>query len=149
MKCKKNIFLILLCLYYLLSSTSFAENKVVIIIASDNVEKISLETVSNLYSFRQRFISNSQRIKLTYLPLSSEDTVMFTQKVFNYYPYQLKRIWDRLIFSGKASPPKLFEEEKTLLEFIKSNNNIIGYLYIEESELSARKGKYNVITTIH
>lgn len=148
MKRRKNIFLIMFFLYSLFFSEVFAEDKVMIIIASDNVDRISMETVSNLYSFRQKFISNSQRVKLTYLPLNSKDTVVFTQKVFNYYPYQLKRIWDRLVFSGKASPPKLFEEAQLLLDFIKNNNNVIGYLYINASELSEKKEKYNVISTI-
>lgn len=139
----------MLFLYSFFFSEVFAEERVMIIIASDNVDKISMETVSNLYSFRQKFISNSQRVKLTYLPLNSEDTVVFTQKVFNYYPYQLKRIWDRLVFSGKASPPKLFEEAGSLLDFIKNNNNVIGYLYINASELSEKKDKYNVIATIY
>lgn len=91
---------------------------------------------------------NSQRAQLTSLPLNSADTIGFTQKFFNYYPYQLKRIWDQAIFSGKARRPKQFDNTDDLLDFIKSNNNAIGYLIIEKSELRQLEEAYNVIAII-
>ena len=138
------VFNILCCC----ASSALADEKKLIILASDNIETISLETISNLYAFRQKLMPNNQRALLTSLPINSEDTIGFTQKFFNYYPYQLKRIWDQAIFSGKARRPKQFDNKDDLLDFIKSNNNAIGYLIIEKSELRQVKEAYNVIAII-
>ena len=138
------IFNILCCCAF----SALAEEKKLIILASDNIESISLDTISNLYAFRQKLMPNSQRAQLTSLPLNSADTIGFTQKFFNYYPYQLKRIWDQAIFSGKARRPKQFDNTDDLLNFIKSNNNAIGYLIIEKSELRQLEEAYNVIAII-
>jgi len=138
------VFNILCCSAF----SALAEEKKLIILASDNIESISLDTISNLYAFRQKLMPNSQRAQLTSLPLNSEDTIGFTQKFFNYYPYQLKRIWDQAIFSGKARRPKQFDNKDDLLDFIKSNNNAIGYLIIEKSALHQVKEAYNVIAII-
>ena len=127
---------------------SFAESKVLIILASDNINNISVETVSNLYSFRQKLMPNHQKAKLTSLPSDSTATIYFTQKIFNYYPYQLKRIWERAIFSGKARRPKEFNNADELLNYIKSNNNAIGYLYITPADLLQTREEYNVVAII-
>lgn len=130
------------------TSASLANDKKLIVIASDNIKAVSLETISNLYTFRQKLMPNSQRAQLTSLPLNSPETINFTQKFFNYYPYQLKRIWDQAIFSGKARRPKQFDNVDELLVFIKSNDNAIGYLIVTVSEISKVKETYNVIAII-
>lgn len=145
---KKRIIYLLFIILYGFSSVVVAEDKILVILASDNVSHITIETVSNLYSFRQKLMPNNQKVRLTHLPINSADTIGFTQKVFNYYPYQLKRLWDRAIFSGKARSPKSFKNYDDLLHFIKSHNNAIGYLFINTTELSQLKEKYNVIATI-
>ena len=149
MKNKKIIASILLLFIYCYSSQVLSDEKVLIILASDNVQPLNVETITNLYSFRQKFMPNTQKAKLTYLPFSSEDTIQFTQKMFNYYPYQLKRIWDQAVFSGKAHSPRQFKQKSDLLHFIKTNENVIGYSLISSSDLIEIKEKYNVITTIN
>jgi hypothetical protein len=148
MKFKKLIIYMIFNILCCCAFSALAEEKKLIILASDNIESISLDTISNLYAFRQKLMPNSQRAQLTSLPLSSEDTIGFTQKFFNYYPYQLKRIWDQAIFSGKARRPKQFDNKDDLLDFIKSNDNAIGYLIIEKSALHQVKEAYNVIAII-
>lgn len=145
----KIIIYMLLPLYYCFTPPALADNKVLIILVSDNITDINIETVGNLYSFRQKFMPNNQKVKLTHLPMNSEDTIGFTQKVFDYYPYQLKRLWDQAIFSGTARSPKNFTTHKDLLTFIKNNNNAIGYLFINESDVAKIKEEYNVIATIN
>ena len=135
----------IICCY---SVSAVADEKKLIILASNNIETISLETITNLYTFRQKLMPNSQRVQLTSLPINSEHTIGFTQKFFNYYPYQLKRIWDQAIFSGKARRPKSFDNADDLLAFIKGNDNAIGYLMIKTSELTLLKESYNVIAII-
>jgi hypothetical protein len=148
MKFKKIIIYMLFHIIFCCTSNAFASDKKLVILASDNIETISLEAISNLYTLRQKLMPNSQRAQLTSQPINSEDTIGFTQKFFNYYPYQLKRIWDQAIFSGKARRPKQFDNADDLLAFIKSHDNAIGYLMIKASEISQVKETYNVIAII-
>jgi len=148
MKFKKSIFYILFHILYFCTSNAVASDNKLIILASDNIETISLEAISNLYTFRQKLMPNNQRAQLTSLPLNSKHMISFTQEFFNYYPYQLKRIWDQAIFSGKARRPKQFNNIESLLYFIKNNNNAIGYLLIDTTALPQIKETYNVIAII-
>jgi hypothetical protein len=149
MKFKKLIFYMLVNIIFLYSTSALSDDKKLIVIASDNIKIISLEAISNLYTFRQKLMPNSQRAQLTSMPLNSEDSIDFTQKFFKYYPYQLKRIWDQAIFSGKARRPKQFDTSDELLIFIKDNDNAIGYILIKTSEILKVKETYNVIAIIN
>lgn len=148
MKFNKLIIYMLFNIICCYTSSALANDKKLIVIASDNIKTVSLETISNLYTFRQKLMPNSQRAQLTSLPINSEDTISFTQKFFNYYPYQLKRIWDQAIFSGKARRPKQFDTSDDLLIFIKSHENAIGYMMVKTSEILKIKETYNVIAII-
>ena len=67
MKFKKIIIYIIFNILCCCASSALAEEKKLIILASDNIETISLETISNLYAFRQKLMPNSQKAQLTSL----------------------------------------------------------------------------------
>ncbi len=58
------------------------------------------------------------------VPLHGE----FTKKVLVTFPYQLRRAWDRLVFSGTGQAPTEVESIDEMYERIISTPGAIGYL---------------------
>jgi len=58
----------------------------------------------------------------------------FNEKVLGKTESQLKSYWSRLVFTGKAQPPKDVESESEMLELIARNPNMVGY--IDKSNLT-------------
>ena len=58
------------------------------------------------------------------MPLHAE----FTKKVLDTFPYQLRRAWDRLVFSGTGQAPTEVESIDEMYQRIVSTPGSIGYL---------------------
>lgn len=67
---------------------------------------------------------------------------VFYSKVTNKSPAQVKAAWSRLVFSGKASPPKELANSAEVKKMVAANANAIGY--IEKSEVD---GSVKVLVT--
>lgn len=58
------------------------------------------------------------------VPLHAE----FTKKILDTFPYQLRRAWDRLVFSGTGQAPTEVESVDEMYQRIVSTPGSIGYL---------------------
>jgi hypothetical protein len=58
------------------------------------------------------------------VPLHAE----FTKKILNTFPYQLRRAWDRLVFSGTGQAPTEVESIDEMYKRILSTPGSVGYL---------------------
>lgn len=58
------------------------------------------------------------------MPLHAE----FTKKILDTFPYQLRRAWDRLVFSGTGQAPTEVESIDEMYRRIVSTPGAIGYL---------------------
>lgn len=123
-----------------------AQDNAIVIIANKHIASLSQQQVYRLFSLRQKLLPNNIPVKLVVQPLSAPITQHFTHKVFDLYPYQLKRMWDRQVFSGKAESPKVIQSETELIEFIIGTPNALGYVSNSSELLSKYQGEINVIT---
>lgn len=124
-----------------------AELQQVSIISGKNLDTLNNHEIHRIFTLRQRLLPNNKQVKLITLPLSHPITKLFTQKVFGLYPYQLKRHWDRQIYSGKAPSPHIAKNESEVIEFIIKNPNAISYISSNSKLLLEFKGVIHVIAT--
>jgi hypothetical protein len=120
--------------------------KSLVIVTSKSNEALTLQDVKRLYSLKQKFLPNKKRAKLTMLPIDGATTLEFTQSLYGLYPYQLQRIWDRAVFSGRGKAPTLKENTQTMLSFIDANNDALGYMFVDESERTQMEESYHVLS---
>lgn len=52
----------------------------------------------------------------------------FTKENLNMFPHQLRRVWDRKVFSGTGQAPYVVETEVEMVSKILNTPNAIGYL---------------------
>ncbi|MBH9551438.1 hypothetical protein [Inhella gelatinilytica] len=77
------------------------------------------------------------------LPESSAARELFYSKAASKTPSQVKAIWARLAFSGKATPPKELASAAEIKKFVAAHTDAIGYI-----EKSAVDGTVKVVMTV-
>ena len=84
-----------------------------------------------VFTLRKRQWSSGAPIKVYVLPDKHEVHDSFVKQKLHLYPYQLRQIWNRLVFSGTGVAPVQLATEAEVLEAILSNPNAIGYVNSE------------------
>ena len=76
-------------------------------------------------------------------PESAAVRELFYTKVTGKSAAQVKAVWSRLVFSGKATPPKEIANSATVKKMVAANPNTVGYI-----EKSAIDSSVKVILTV-
>lgn len=93
----------------------------VVVNAKNPANTMTQEQVANLYLGK---ISATA----TDLPEGSPARDLFYTKATGRTPAQVKAVWARLTFSGKATPPKELATAADVKKFVASNPDAIGYI---------------------
>lgn len=111
----------LLCLSMLVASTAQAE--LAIIVNQQNpATKMFLGQVSQFY------LGASTMFMPVELPDGSSQRSEFYKKVLEKEPAQVQAIWSKLLFTGKAKPPKELKSVAEVKKFVSENPNAIAYI---------------------
>lgn len=142
------LFLVLIYLFsasVLADIPSNTQDGEIAIVAGAGIRELSSQEIRRIFTLRQRLLSNNCPIKLVALPLTDSITKKFTRRVFDLYPYQLKRQWDRQIYSGRASSPEIVTSESDIIQFISHNLTALGYISTKSTCLTKHQGEIHVI----
>ena len=131
------IFLILLFFPFNLAAGSALPSYYLITNAeNDKNQFIKRRTLRAIYSMRTQSWPNGDRLTVFVL---ADDEVLheeFCQQVLGVLPYQLRKSWDRLIFSGRAGAPIKVQNLDEMKAKVAETPGAIGYItqnYIDES----------------
>jgi ABC-type phosphate transport system substrate-binding protein len=92
------------------------------------VGEYSLNKTRAIFTMRQRFWPNGKNIKVFVLADNNPLHKNFTKNNLNMFPHQLRRVWDRMVFSGTGRAPMILNTEEEMLDKISNTPNAIGYL---------------------
>jgi len=90
--------------------------------------KVSLNKTRAIFTMRQRFWPNGEKIKVFTLADDHPLHQVFTKNNLHMFPHQLRRVWDRITFSGIGRVPIMVGSEEEMLEKVANTPNAIGYL---------------------
>jgi ABC-type phosphate transport system substrate-binding protein len=91
----------------------------------------------------QFFLGKSSMFTPVDLPESSGVRNDFYKKLADKDPEQVKALWSKLAFTGKATPPKEYSSAAELKKAVAANPKAIGYI-----DKSAVDGTVKVILTL-
>lgn len=94
---------------------------------------------------QKRVWSDNTPIKVFTLPNDSESYKEFVNEYLRMQPYQLDRLWNRLVFSGTGSKPEEVSNAEEMIEKVKETPGAIGYIdssYVERID----KSRITVVT---
>lgn len=117
----------------------------VAIVANPNnpVSALTADQAAALYTGKSNRLPNGAAVVLVDQPESAAVRDQFYSKVAGKTPSQVKAAWTRLVFSGKAEPPKEAANSADVKKLVASNLNAIGYL-----EKGAVDGSVKVLLSI-
>lgn len=101
--------------------------------SSSSVKSLTLEQVRALYLGQTRTLPDAGSVDLADRQSDSATFREFYEKVTEKDSRQVKALWAKLGFMGKAKPPKVFDSDEDIKAWIKKHPNAIGY--IEKSSL--------------
>lgn len=124
----KKIIKSLIAVSIFASSAAMAE--ISIIVNSANNSNIDKSTISNI------FLGKDKSMKPINLNGTSKDE--FYEKITGKSPSQVKSYWSGLVFTGKGSPPKDIDTPQSVIDYVKSNPDGIGYIPKENVDSSVK-----------
>jgi ABC-type phosphate transport system substrate-binding protein len=119
----------LYCLLLLASSFNVVADSVVVIVNPANVVKrLERHQVVDIYMGRLlTFPDGSSALPMDQLPESDERSE-FYHKLVNKSVAQVNAYWARVLFTGRASPPRVIPDSSAVLRTVGNNDHAIGYI---------------------
>ncbi len=81
-----------------------------------------------IFTLRKRQWTSGAPVKVYVLPDKHPVHYDFVKAKLRLYPYQLRQIWNRVVFSGTGVAPVQVQTEAAILEAVQNNPNAIGYV---------------------
>ncbi len=100
------------------------------IIANKDVEttELSRSAARAIFGMRLHAWDNGEAVRVYVLPDDNEQQTRFAKGCLSIFPHQLRRIWDRLVFSGTGQAPNVVQDPSNMLREVASNAGAIGFL---------------------
>jgi len=110
------------------SEPNSPQDVVVIVHPNSTIDSLSTVGLRAIFGMRNRTWQDGKPI--TVFVLKDDDPIhtAFTKKVLQTFPYNLRRIWDRRVYSGTGQSPVTVETEEEMREVISVTDNSIGYI---------------------
>ena len=79
------------------------------------------------FTMRLPTCPNGQSVKVFVLPDDDPLHAEFVKTVLGLFPYQLRQVWDRQVFSGTGQAPITVRNEQEMIERVATTPGAIGY----------------------
>jgi len=132
----KNIFF----LFFILQSYCFAKGiddqtmgpvvpVVNHLLKQDTISKHGLSAI-----FKMRLLEWKDGTAITVYVLADDRPLhkVFCKKTLNVFPYQMRKTWDQLVFSGSGQAPTQLNSKAEMIRKLSSTPGAIGYLRASE-----------------
>lgn len=104
---------------------------------------MTADQVSSIFLGKSNTLPGGASALAADLPESSAVRDQFYTKVTGKQAAQVKAAWSRLVFSGKATPPKELASAAEVKKYVAANADAIGYI-----EKSAVDGTVKVVLSV-
>lgn len=139
---KRFICIFVVALAFLNCTSSFAEDEqhsvLVITNGTSQMNSISVSNLRSIFAMRSRHWSKDVSVEVFVLPDDHPTHISFAKSILRTFPYNLRRIWDRRVYSGTGQLPNVVQSEEEMLEKINSTPNAIGYITKDYYQDSAK-----------
>lgn len=111
-----------------LASAAAAAQVAVVVNPKSPLAAMTAEQVSGIFLGKSNTLPSGATALPTDLPDSAAARELFYTKVVGKSTAQVKAAWSRLVFSGKATPPKELGSSIEVKKFVAANPDAIGYI---------------------
>ncbi len=102
---------------------------IAIIVNTENpISNTDRATVSNIFLGKVKAFPNGELITLIGQPEAHPINKEFRETVLKKTEPQLHSYWARMLFTGRAKPPRSMEETHEIIKFVSNSSNAIAYI---------------------
>lgn len=108
---------------------SISQNAVYPVVNSRTEQKsVSKNGLSAIFKMRLRTWSNGSSITVFVLHDDNPLHKLFCKQILNVFPHQMRRYWNKLVFSGTGQAPIELENKDEMIDKLMNTPGAIGYL---------------------
>jgi ABC-type phosphate transport system substrate-binding protein len=101
---------------------------VAVVVHPSNVSSFSDKDLKKIFLAKKKKFPAGGRIIVLRQKKGTPVKLQFVQGLLNKSENQLKAYWSRLIFTGKALPPKEIDGDTEMKKRVSANPSVIGYI---------------------
>ena len=90
--------------------------------------QLTLNAARLLFTMRLLHWPDGTRVRVFVLPDAEPAHIEFAKQTLDLYPRQLRRVWDRHLFSGSGSVPVEVSSVEEMLQRVAGTPGAVGYL---------------------
>ena len=125
----KRAFLTVLSLFTFLAALQVQADDVKIIVNSANsVPSITKSKAADLFLKRHTRWDNGRTVTPVDLSEKNASRAVFCKVLLNKEVAWVKSYWQKMIFSGRATPPVELSSDGEVIDFVRHNPDAIGYV---------------------
>lgn len=109
-----------------------------VIVHPSNVDSINRDQVSRIFLGKLKSFPNGSQVIAINLAEGDGNRLQFDESVLGKSASQLKAYWSKLVFTGKATPPKSVDSVAEAKALVSSNPNTIAYIPAAEVDDSVK-----------
>ena len=128
---------IVLCFFLIQSLSCRAEdtqNSPVVVVVNQQLKQnfVSRHGLSAL--FRMKLHKWKDNTPVTVFVLADQASLhrRFCKTILNTFPHQMRRAWDRLVFSGSGQAPIELDSKEEMIKRVSSTLGAVGYLTVND-----------------
>ncbi|OQX13281.1 MAG: hypothetical protein BWK76_16475 [Desulfobulbaceae bacterium A2] len=110
----------------------------VIVHPDSDGSSLTSAAVQGFFTLRDQQWPDGRAVRVLVLPDPAPAHQQFCREILGVFPHQLRRIWDRRVFSGLASAPRVVTDETAIRQLVATTPGAIGYLLHESSNEGVR-----------
>lgn len=101
-----------------------------LIVAHPSVKEqvLSSRQLAKIYALQTKNWADGNKVKAFTYKVDSREFESFCRHGLRLQPYQLQRVWNRMLFTGVGSPPFNVKDTNEMLTKIRLTQGAIGYL---------------------
>ena len=100
----------------------------VVVNKSVSTSGYSKADIRAIFTMQKRRWSNNKQIKVYTLPDNNPLHKDFVKNNLNMLTYHVRKVWDRMTFSGTGTAPVELESEQDMIDKIATTPDSIGYI---------------------
>jgi len=105
-----------------------ANAQILITHPDNNASQLSKNSVRSIFAMRTPHWPDGSPIQVFVLDDQTPIHISFCKHLLGMFPYQLRRVWDRQVFSGTGIAPVTVDTEQEMIEKVASTPGAIGYI---------------------
>lgn len=134
----------------MVQTLGFSQQATLVFISNANLDEVSRAELYSVYSLSRQKLEDDSLIIPHVYPNDHASMIRMSREIFDVFPYQLTRVWDRRIFTGRASMPVVVTDTNQMIEQVGNTPGSIGFIVVSSpDELAQIPNNVNVLKVIN